>query len=453
MGYSVNARTRADSRKVVLVLGCFLLLDAWLSSYQLGPLPPRVYLQGIALVYTFFHAKRFGVPTSMKSGTKFWTLQVFMLWWVLFDTFLGALIYQVGLGDLVEAVYYFGGRIVAGVLLGWLTAYWTADRPAVQARLTKWAGFIITLSAVVAIAQWYRVPQAWQLVANLGRTQAAGSSDLLWAVTVVRPMGLGGTVVVFSYQLLLALPFCFHWAMKGKGWVQRTFWFACTGVVTVAVVLNGTRSALAAAGFVLVTALAFYMRRWPQFVVGSAVVLGVLAGMSALQSTGQSPLVERVLTIGTESDLSRLTMLAATGEVVLSNPLGTGLAARQSLLTQQGALAGGIGGEILSETTVHNQFANVLVAYGVPGLVMLLLFYRWLLVRSLQSIRAGSDLSFPLLLGIGAHLLNSMLHNGGPFNGDPFVWYFVGLLVAQQIRTDARNEVAPDNSQLKAVQG
>ncbi|RLG19868.1 hypothetical protein DRN74_06310 [Candidatus Micrarchaeota archaeon] len=74
--------------------------------------------------------------------------------------------------------------------------------------------------------------------------------------------------------------------------------------------------------------------------------------------------------------------------------------------------------------------------YWLPGLILLIMFYACLFPLLRVSKSPGG--SHPFLNGariglLGAftgYLVNSLFHNAGPFIGDPFNWYFVGLALA-----------------------
>jgi len=85
----------------------------------------------------------------------------------------------------------------------------------------------------------------------------------------------------------------------------------------------------------------------------------------------------------------------------------------------------------------HNQFLNSLVFYGIPGLVLSLMFYGIIfesvkaalrMTGSLARDRYERRLLVGLAGGIVAYVINSLFHNGGPFVGDWFHFYLVGLI-------------------------
>lgn len=90
---------------------------------------------------------------------------------------------------------------------------------------------------------------------------------------------------------------------------------------------------------------------------------------------------------------------------------------------------------IFTRHSPHNQFLVILVYYGFPGLILLILFYalvsRSLLHSGTLLIRSpDTALSFLLaaLTGtLAGYGINSLLHNAGPFVGDWYHFFLIGL--------------------------
>jgi O-antigen ligase len=88
--------------------------------------------------------------------------------------------------------------------------------------------------------------------------------------------------------------------------------------------------------------------------------------------------------------------------------------------------------------TSHNQFLNVLIYYGFPALMILVLFYFIIFKRllgdwALLKNKKNDEYNW-LVLGIGgaliSYIINSLFHNEGIFVGDIFSWYLIGLFLA-----------------------
>ena len=136
-----------------------------------------------------------------------------------------------------------------------------------------------------------------------------------------------------------------------------------------------------------------------------------------------------------ESALARIPQTIVGVKIFLSNPMGIGVGQFQSYsaayFKQVSHLSGAT--EIL-RTSSHNQFLNTAVYFGIPGLILLLLFYKRIF-KSLSHLRHTQQEPFLNALAIGligsfiSYIINSMFHNAGPFVGDPFNWYLIGMVL------------------------
>ena len=142
----------------------------------------------------------------------------------------------------------------------------------------------------------------------------------------------------------------------------------------------------------------------------------------------------RVLETSDSSARARIPMTLTALRYSLDHPLGTGTYSPTREHIGDGLDPAMV--EHLLVNTPHNQFLNVLVYYGYPGLVMLVVFYL-LILRSLvysgRFILCSGDASLYFLgtavVGaLAAYGVNSLLHNSGPFVGDWAHFFIVGLV-------------------------
>ena len=163
----------------------------------------------------------------------------------------------------------------------------------------------------------------------------------------------------------------------------------------------------------------------------------------------------RVLETSDSSARARIPMTLTALRYSLDHPLGTGTYTPTREHIGEGLDPAMV--EHLLVNTPHNQFLNVLVYYGYPGLVMLVVFYL-LILRSLvysgRFILCSGDASLYFLgtavVGaLAAYGVNSLLHNSGPFVGDWAHFFIVGLvfsierIVASRVAGgEARGEAA-----------
>ena len=171
-----------------------------------------------------------------------------------------------------------------------------------------------------------------------------------------------------------------------------------------------------------------------------------IARILRYQSRRGLELNTRVLEISDSSARARIPMTLTALRYSLDHPLGTGTYSptREHI------------GEILDEamvehllaSTPHNQFLNVLVYYGYPGLTLLLAFYL-LILRSLvysgrYILRSGDAslyfLGTAVVGALAAYGVNSLLHNRGPFVGDWSHFFIVGLVFSIERIVASRHE-------------
>jgi O-antigen ligase len=133
---------------------------------------------------------------------------------------------------------------------------------------------------------------------------------------------------------------------------------------------------------------------------------------------------------------ARLPMAVGAFEMTLDNPLGIGEGRYNPVVAEYYRfLFQMAGAEDAVKQSSHNQFLNIMVYYGVAGLLLLLLFYAKIFQGLKQVRRETKD---PLLRataigltgGFAAYIVNSLFHNDGPFLGDIFNWFFIGLALA-----------------------
>ena len=142
----------------------------------------------------------------------------------------------------------------------------------------------------------------------------------------------------------------------------------------------------------------------------------------------------RVLETSDSSARARIPMTLTALRYSLDHPLGTGTYSPTREHIGEGLDPAMV--EHLLVNTPHNQFLNVLVYYGYPGLVMLVAFYL-LILRSLVYsgrfiLRSGDAslyfLGTAVVGALAAYGVNSLLHNSGPFVGDWAHFFIVGLV-------------------------
>lgn len=146
-----------------------------------------------------------------------------------------------------------------------------------------------------------------------------------------------------------------------------------------------------------------------------------------------------------KSTRARIPMTLAALQYSLDNPLGTGFysPSRSHLIR---GLSPWMDYHVMTEPP-HNQFLNVLVYYGFPGLTLLILFYVFVLrslVRSGRFVFRSRDTALYFLAAgaagaLLAHGVNGLARNaGGPFEGDWGYFLIVALVFAVHKIVDSR---------------
>ena len=142
----------------------------------------------------------------------------------------------------------------------------------------------------------------------------------------------------------------------------------------------------------------------------------------------------RVLGTSDSSARARIPMTLTALRYSLDHPLGTGTYSPTREHIGEGLDPAMV--EHLLVSTPHNQFLNVLVYYGYPGLMLLVAFYLLILRSLLYSgrfiLRSGDTslyfLGTAVAGALAAYGVNSLLHNSGPFVGDWAHFFIVGLV-------------------------
>ena len=169
----------------------------------------------------------------------------------------------------------------------------------------------------------------------------------------------------------------------------------------------------------------------PDFSIDQKVAI---ARILRYQSKRGLELNTRVLETSDSSARARIPMTLTALRYSLDHPLGTGTYSPTREHIGEGLDPAMV--EHLLVNTPHNQFLNVLVYYGYPGLVLLVAFYL-LILRSLVYsgrfiLRSGDAslyfLGTAVVGALAAYGVNSLLHNSGPFVGDWAHFFIVGLV-------------------------
>jgi len=302
-------------------------------------------------------------------------------------------------------------------------------------------GIIIgaVVSAMVGIGQWF----IGEPFISLWLALVEVPEHALRTVRLLVP-GLAPTSILLGYQLTIAIPLAvaLFVSWRGAGSRARKLVLAIAiAIMSLAVVLTGSRSAVGAAllGVVFVMLLLHGRRKrgWmTRFAL--ALSLGALLYIGIGYLYAPSRFVGVFVGVEDISVHARLPIQVAAIQYAMDHPFGTGI-----YHPVEKYLPWDIDprvAEAILRLTPHNQFLNVLVYYGFPGLALLIAFY-WLILKQTYGLwqavahRAQYDLLYAVAGLAGAllaYLVNSLFHNAGPFVGDRFHWYLIGLMFSVQ---------------------
>lgn len=411
-------RQGMEQRAGIIVLLSSLVAYLWTSSLVLPVgVSLSVVLAALAMCLAGVRLLRERSLSALSSASVFLAVCLVTVCWMTFV--------HLSTGTLGE-----GGRRVLQVAFGGgiaLASTVLVTRPAPL----RWALAVFVVAACVSAA------------VGIGQHTVGGPFVELWKASGGlasvglpgrRVAGLAPTVVSFSYQLSAVLPVAVALACAPARWGWRVLWFGTAVVVGAALVLTGVRSAVggAFAGAVLALLLVVLRSaRWRAAVAGAALAsVALYAAVGALLDTS------RFLGLDDVSAAVRLPMFSAAISHAARNPWGTGTyePAEEYLDPELGQA---LRERVLRHDT-HNQFLNVLVFFGFPGLMLVLAAYTVVLVRLRGSWRRVvvpwraklAPAAAGLAGGLLGYLINSLFHNAGLFVGDVFHWYAIGLVFA-----------------------
>jgi O-antigen ligase len=214
----------------------------------------------------------------------------------------------------------------------------------------------------------------------------------------------------FAEFAVCALPFSVLLLMRARQSAAAALLAASTGLVIVAVLMTGTRSALIALWLELLVILPFVAWRWrPQLALGHwdratrviavGVLMGTIAGLGLVPS-GNAKVLEEARGVNalergfqrtgsiSPQDPSlgvRMIMWKATARVIAAHPLaGVGAGAWEievPLYQEQGA-------QLETDYYVHNEVLQLLAEYGLVGWAFLLALLAYLLIAAWRTLVA-----------------------------------------------------------------
>ena len=324
---------------------------------------------------------------------------------------------------------------------------------------------------------------------------AVGEVNVNSLVTVMysgRLAGLSVTTVTFSYQLALAIPLVFAVFLYNplRGRISKRTWdgilYVLLTTLVIAAIANASRSMIlgVVCGIIVVIIPSVFhpsiLRRLyfilPIVAVGTFIFFMLTDPLdmeerkemtyqrfASLEPDGLAPqdampwrapstallgFDPRIFNFNFSDRWNslRLLMAVTASRYSLEYPFGTGRYSPDIRHVTRDLKPDWV--EFILSHSPHNQFLVILVYYGFPGLALLILFYVYVLRSLIYSSRLAmqsqnTDVLFLVAAiagGLVAYMINSCFHNAGPFVGDWYHFFLIGLVFSVQriLHSDVR---------------
>ena len=181
---------------------------------------------------------------------------------------------------------------------------------------------------------------------------------------VPRPAGVSSNPLELSAVMALALPFAAYLFLTSRSWTGRVWFFACTVIIAVTVVLSISRTGFLAVGATVIVALAANLHRPTRVMLGLAAVIALGVTVATLVPASVDATVRQFEKDGNEDSslATRLQDYDELDDLLGPSPwFGRGPNALETYVARDG------NGLILD-----NQYLLLIAETGVIGLVALL---------------------------------------------------------------------------------
>lgn len=279
---------------------------------------------------------------------------------------------------------------------------------------------IVLISSVVAIAQFFGMGwsvRLWELLHQGEKIEGAMDSS--------RFLGLASDILQLGYHASTAFIMTLFMDFKDKKWLRIVLLL----IFGFAIIINNTRSAWIAA----VVGLVIYLMTRPNSKTSKTMT--VLSGLVIIFAVAlvimETGFIED--TRFSEEDTgttARIPMLLTALNHCLNYPLGMGV-----YTPQPGLVVGADSAEysVVLENTAHNLIGNCGAAYGIIGLVLMVVFYFFVFknYKISETKFKGENNEYIIaavcLIGL---IINAFFHNSYMLNGELSSFLFFGVLLA-----------------------
>jgi O-antigen ligase len=231
-------------------------------------------------------------------------------------------------------------------------------------------------------------------------------------------------MLAYAFPLILSL------VLKDKFIHKSNIFFASTGVlIFVALIFTAVRSAIL--GLLMGTLCTlFKIRKYKKGLM--ALLMTGMVFIFMVNFFDVSAVLDTITTFDDKSAVGRKPLFLTGLYIAKDNLLfGIGL---DNFTYYSDHYYGKVyhlrGAESIAYLPPHNQFINVLVYYGAPGILLLSMFYVVIIKNLVVAQKKSMDeYCFHISAGLlGSHIsyiFNSFFHNLGPFFSDPYAWFFI----------------------------
>jgi len=354
-------------------------------------------------VITIFYKKKIAGVKSIKNIMI--VISAFLIWIIIVDY----LIIRLPL----ESFYKTAAWIFVPVLIGFTIFYFINDLNKLKVMINI---FLIGMfvSALIGLLQFFFGGVLWQIniYNKTFRTETI--------------YGLAAFTYIYSSQLASTIPLLFSICLTIKK--RKIVYLLILVLMIMALLLTFERSSIYGCLLSLFICFILITRKFLTFKMVAFFILMIFTLYVVINILGGERLMK-----AEGSALGRIPLWISSIYLALDNPVGVGHDKyKEAVIEHAWKVSHFEYGEIVYTTTPHNQFLKVLTNWGIPGLILLILFYYYLL-KEINNIRKSTQNEYYRILSIGlfcsllSYIINSVFHNLGPFIGDAFHWYFLGM--------------------------
>jgi hypothetical protein len=415
----MSVRPISNRALALYVLNFSLVAEIFFSYFRIGPLPLRVYF---LLIFTCI-----GILSSATTSRPF-AFRIHSP--IKYLIFFAIIAFALQLGELNSPKFwhYMARGMGASFLIYVLTSY------ALRNNRNAAHSAILTLSLAVGISCFFAILQAIGVDAAWSLRQLAPvaiENEMAEALSLQsRPVGLSYTPIELGYQVSVAFPLCWYLMTTHTGQTKALL-KVLLAILFLGAIACQTRSALIA--IIISTIILNKKDNSHQYItIKNTIYTALLLAFTAIISSTFG-MAERFFELD-ESAMGKIFLMYAGVLYIGSNPMGSGILMKDFFVFKSGLLGmwSDYGGGVVAQVeryTPHNQFINTGVIFGITGLLVLIFFYVSILKQlTTVSQKSGNQpLAYAIYTSIIAYIINSVVHNAGPFVGDPFAWYFIGM--------------------------